>query len=250
MSGKTPLNKALLAKAKSHWTGELQLTRIDTHAHIGSVFVYLGEPYAVKLEGYVPPLVARLRSAGILDETCTAMLAHAFPDGQRDEQVSQFGVDQGWLSVERLGEFHAEFMLAGLGALLTLRNVGISPVDGVTTDQFCALPVSLEVLLDTLDLRSLRTQQAWDCLPGVDKNSKMKYVRVSPLSHPISELLATAKAMDGSHSIDEVAFFCGFTRAEVVFLTAVLQDEVAIQNIGDAQPSGVILVPEGCAEND
>jgi hypothetical protein len=250
MSAKSHLGKALLARAKSHWTGEIRLAQLLTDSPIGSVFLYLGEPYAVALEGYVPPLVARLRSAGIVDETCTAMLAHAFPDGQQDQRVGQFGVDQGWLSVERLGEFHAEFMLASLGALLALRNVGISSVNGAITDRFCALPVASEVLFTTIDLRNKRTRQAWDCLPGVSCNSIMKYVRVSPLTHPISELLAAARTMDGSRSIDEVAYFCGFTRAEVVFLAAVLQDEVAIQNIGEAQPSGTLLVPEGCCEND
>ena len=250
MPDDSPLEKALIVKAKSHWTGAIQISNVDTQTLIGSVFLYLGEPYSVNLVGYVPPLVSRLRSAGILGETCEAMLEHAFPNGAHDQHVSQFGVDQGWLSVERLGEFHAEFMLAQLGALIALHKVEVSYENGAVTSLWCALPVPLDDLSVTLNMRSLRTQQAWESLPGISENSQMKYVRVSPLAHPISELLATARAMDGSRSIDEVAYFCGFTRAEVVFLAAVLNDEVAIQKVGEAQGSTQLLVPEGCIEHD
>jgi hypothetical protein len=250
MSEESPLRTALTAKDRSRWTGEIQISKGDTSSLVGSVFLYLGKPYAVNLVGYVPPLVSRLRSAGILDETCMAMLEHAYPNGQHDLHVSQFGVDQGWLSVERLGEFHSEFMLAGLGALVALPNIEIAYENGAVTDQWCALPVAIDDLIATLDIRTLRTQQAWESLPGVNESSIMKYVRVSPLAHPISELVATAHAMDGSRSIDEVAFFCGYTRAEVAFLTAVLNDEVAIQKVGEAQHSTQLLVPEGCNAND
>ena len=218
------LVEALVSAANRDWTGAV-LARDKKTGSEASVFIYEGGIYSVELDDYEPSFVSRLIAAGHID---AARLASVRPSLDRDtanHMVGRIVVDCGWISVDRLAEYHREYLLAGLGAVLGRDSLRIRESKNEITPRWCILPTSIGALVPEIEIRQMQLDRASSALAG-NHHAGSCVLRVMRSSSGISngspELDAFMRAVDGVRSVDEGAAMCGFTRAEAVFYASVL----------------------------
>ena len=218
------LASALVAAANRNWTGAV-LARDKRTGSEASIYVYEGGIYSVELDDFEPSFVSRLIAAGIID---AARLASVRPSLDRDtanHMVGRIVVDCGWISVDRLAEYHREYLLAGLGGVLGSGSLRIRESKNEITSRFCILPTSIGELVSEIDIRRIQLDRASSALAG-NHHAGSCVLRVmrstAGVSNGSPELDAFMRAVDGVRSVDGVAAMCGFTRAEAVFHASVL----------------------------
>lgn len=244
------IDDELRVRAKAGWTGGITVGD-SAGRELADLYFFEGDLYSVQVSGFQPHLFARLLAAGIIDEerrrTCDASMA---PDS-RDELIGRFSVEQGWLPVERLAEFHSEYLLASLGAVREAGGAVIAEEAGAATNVRCALPSPVADVIASVDMRAERSRSVWAGVgAGAGPAETVLAWRgargVAPFAAP--ELAAFAAEVDGARSVDELADACGFTRAEAEFLTAALVNDGLVE-VADvtALPAIRCLVPEDAA---
>jgi hypothetical protein len=242
------LAKALRSESKKGWTGRLVATDPTTGAS-AAIYMYEGGVYSVQVEDFSPHLTSRMAAAGILDDARMRELSASVEQGQRDHEVGRFAINRDWLPVDALAGFHAEYLLASLGAALSMPKSKVSADSQETTDQLCTLPTSVEDLLAAIDLREERSQRIWNGVaPGSSTretvlravNAEAEICSASP------EVRAFMDMIDGINTVDEIAGNCGFTRAEAIVITAALISGGAVAVAGRKAVHGT-HVPEDFA---
>ena len=244
------IDDELRARAKAGWTGRLTVSDRAGRER-ADLYLFEGDLYSVQASGFRPHLFARLMAAGIIDEerrrSCDASMA----SDSRDELIGRFAVEQAWLPVERLAEFHSEYLLASLGAVREVSEVGIVEGTGEVTNVRCALPSPVADVIASVEMRAERSRSVWAGVgasggPGETVLAWRGARGVAPFAAP--ELAAFAAEVDGARSVDALADACGFTRAEAEFLTAALVSD-GLAGIADVQalPAQRCLVPEDWA---
>ncbi len=215
---------ALVSAADRNWTGAV-LARDKKTGSEASIYVYEGGIYSVELDDFEPSFVSRLIAAGHID---AARLASVRPSLDRDtanHMIGRIVVDCGWISVDRLAEYHREYLLAGLGAVLGRPSLRIRESKNEITSRFCILPSGIGELVSEIEIRQMQLERAASALAGSHHAGScvLRVMRsTAGVSNGSPELDAFMRAVDGVRSVDEVAGMCGFTRAEAVFHACVL----------------------------
>lgn len=218
------LAKVMRSESKKGWTGRLIATDPATGTS-AAIYMYEGGVYSVQVEDFTPHLTNRMIAAGILDDSRLRELSASVEQSQRDHEVGKFAINRDWLPVDTLAAFHAEYLLAGLGAALSLSKSKVQVDPNETTDQMCTLPTPVEDLIAAIDLREERSQRIWNGVaPGsTTRETVLRQVNVdAEICAASSEVTAFMKAVDGINTVDEIAGACGFTRAEAIVITAAL----------------------------
>lgn len=209
--------KAMKHAAERGMTGSIAVTE-RAHGTTGHIYLYEGEVYSVLLDGYRPPVLQRLRSSDAIDES-------VMKEAQEVAVFEEWLVEHENLSAEDLGRVHQEISLAALSALVAAPRVKVKVHEGETTDRNCSVPLPVEALLTTLELR--RSRELETC------------VRIGVMSQPGDVVLGSTGAdvpgsgglpefgpfldvVDGATSLDDVARACGYTRAEALHLARLL----------------------------
>lgn len=216
--------KVMRSESKKGWTGRLIATDPATGTS-AAIYMYEGGVYSVQVEDFTPHLTNRMIAAGILDDSRLRELSASVEQSQRDHEVGKFAINRDWLPVDTLAAFHAEYLLAGLGAALSLSKSKVQVDPNETTDQMCTLPTPVEDLIAAIDLREERSQRIWNGVaPGsTTRETVLRQVNVdAEICAASSEVAAFMKAVDGINTVDEIAGACGFTRAEAIVITAAL----------------------------
>lgn len=243
------LVETLVSAANREWTGAV-LARDKKTGSEASIYLFEGGIYAVELDDYEPSFVSRLIAAGHID---AARLASVRPSLDRDtanHMVGRIVVDCGWISVDRLAEYHREYLLAGLGAVLERDSLRIRESKNEITSRLCILPSSIGALVSEIEIRRMQLDRASSALAG-NHHAGSCVLRVMRSSAGVTngscELDAFMRAVDGVRSVDEVAAMCGFTRAEAVFHASVLTTAGVAVVAAAAEPpvqAGRLRVPE------
>ena len=218
------LAKAMRSESKKGWTGRLVATDPTTGTS-AAIYMFEGGIYSVQVEDFTPHLTNRMIAAGILDEDRMRELSASVNQSQRDHEVGRFAINRDWLPVDTLSGFHAEYLLAGLGAALSLSKSKVQADANETTDHLCTLPASVEDLIAAIDLREERSRRIWNGVaPGSStRETVLRVVNIdADICSASSEVKAFVTAVDGINTVDEIAGACGFTRAEAVVITAAL----------------------------
>lgn len=251
------LDHELRARAQSGWTGALT---VSTRAgrEVASVYLFQGDLYSVRLRDHQPDIRSRLGAAGIIDAHRGRQFDAAVASGSHDDAVGRYAVEHTWLSVERLAEIHAEYLLAGMSGVLGVDRMTILAKPGVVTNERCSLPLLIADVLATIEMRGNRSRFVWSVVAADGRPRETVLTRrdaaftgrsehgISPFVAP--ELAAFATEIDGARSVDEVANACGFTRAEAEFLAAALVNDGLAEVAGVKDlPDDVCLVPEDAA---
>ncbi|MEY4136015.1 MAG: hypothetical protein RL205_143 [Actinomycetota bacterium] len=240
--------KVMRSESKKGWTGRLVATDPSTGTS-AAIYMYEGGVYSVQVEDFTPHLTNRMIAAGILDESRIRELHASVEQNQRDTEVGRFAINRDWLPIDTLAAFHAEYLLAGLGAALSLPKSKIQADAHETTDHLCTLPVSVEDLISATDLREERSQRIWNGVaPGSStRETVLRQVNAeAEICSASSEVRAFMNAVDGINTVDEIAGTCGFTRAEAIVITAALISGGAVAIAGRKSIRGA-HVPEDFA---
>lgn len=244
------IDDELRARAKAGWTGRLTVGH-RAGREIADLYIFEGDLYSVQARDHQPHLFSRLVAAGILDDERQRECDSSIAPASRDELIGRYAVERGWLPVERLAEFHSEYLLASLSAVRGASGASVTEEPGAVTNVRCALPSPVADVISSVDMRAVRSRNVWAGVgasagPGETVLAWRGVRSVAPFAAP--ELAAFAAEVDGVRSVDELADACGFTRAEAEFLTAALVNdglvEVAVEK---ALPSARCLVPEDAA---
>ena len=235
-------------------TGAVHLTDRRTD-HTAIVYLYEGGVYSAELDGYLVPIAARLAAAGLLDQARRRAIAEV--DSERSAAGAR-AVAEGWVDVEVLGGMHQEFLLASLGAIVTLDRVKATVKRGAVTDVACCVPLPMRLALESTRLRRERLDADGQALcqslggrwvDGIPSVILARSVAALPEGMRLPEFAAFAALCDGQRTLDEVAWLVGFTRAEAVHVARILAaDGVLIRASAVAGPAGDVgerlLVPE------
>jgi hypothetical protein len=224
------LIKELSGSAKRKYTGALVVNSKDSSL-TGRVYFYDGAVYAVEVDGFYPRIVARMAASGNIDLNREEHLRQHFGGNIVDPEIGAYTVQQGWLAVDELSAMHQEYLLASLGALVSLPHVRTKRHKSETTNLFCTVPLPWEKVEDTLTMRAMRFTNTWATISASDNPAEVIPQIVNPAalaSMTAPEVRTLAAAIDGSTNVDEIAWRCGFTRAEAVHLLAMMVVEGAV----------------------
>jgi hypothetical protein len=218
------LTDALVSAADRNWTGAV-LARDKKTGSEASVYVYEGGIYSVEIDDYEPSFVSRLIAAGHIDAARLASVRPSLDRDSADLMVGRIVVDCGWISVDRLADYHREYLLAALGGVLDSRSLRVRESKNEVTSRWCILPARIEDLVAETEIRKIQLARASSALAG-EGHAGSCVLRplgsAAAVSNGSPELDAFMRATDGVRSVDEVAAMCGFTRAEAVFHASVL----------------------------
>lgn len=187
-----------------------------------SIALYRGFPYAVTLEGWQPDVLARLVSAGSVTQEQAEVLRVDHP-GDPVAQARQ-AVEAGLIDAEELAVIHQELLLSALGVLAERATI-VHFDEGVTVDRMCAIPLELEPLLQTLQLRAQRSAATWQAIDAGADPGQATFIcdaDALPDSLRIPEVEAVVSRMASPMSVDQVAAAAGFTRAEALHIMGAL----------------------------
>ena len=218
------LTGALVSAAERKWTGAV-IARDKKTGLESSIHVYLGGVYSVELDDYQPGFVSRLIAAGHIDAARLASVRPSLDRDLADLMVGRIVVDCGWISVDRLADYHREYLLAALGAVLDCRSLRLREAKNEITSRWCILPTRIEELVAETEIRKIQLNRASAALAreGHAGSCVLRPMgSAASVSNGSPELDAFMRATDGVRSVDEVAAMCGFTRAEAVFHASVL----------------------------
>jgi hypothetical protein len=200
------------------WTGQICLTDPGT-GRVASLWVHHGAMYAAHLTGYVPPIAARLRSAGAIPPEQYSDYA-----AMRPEQAGPAAVTHLHASSETVETVHREVLLATVSHLYEWDNATWTWQDGARTDVYTTSGIPLLLIVAAVDERIgqwnavMRTRPdviqadmipapgpAWDQRTGVDMPT---------------EMVTLLSMVDGRVTTAQIAATCGFTRFEIARLLA------------------------------
>lgn len=240
------LIKALRGESKHSRTSRVVVTCGEGTA---SIHLFEGRIYSVTVDGFRPQLTNRLAVAGVLTPDRLDVVDRVIPAADQDAGIGRFAVEEDWLTAEQLATFHAEYLLAALGAAVAAPDARVRTSEGETTSQLCVLPVDVEELLESVATREQQAARVW---AGVapDASPRETVLRVlNPDAGVVTaspELQSFLSAIDGIDTVEEIAGLCGFTRAEAIYLSAALILGGAVSVAGRKTVSG-IHVPEDFA---
>ncbi len=212
--------------------------------HRARVFTVDGCAYAVELDHYAPSITDRIVAQGEVNEDDIRALALSTADSGRP--IGRVAVERGLIAIDALAAIHQELLVAGVGALSTLRSVRVEFEEGVTTGEQCALPVDLDELRALVQVRRERTEATWRTvtLQGSPVDTGL-VVSGRHVSGDAPEVAAFLTEAGRGGSVDAVAGRLGLTRAEAVHLAAlvVLQRRAEAVSV-PVEQSDHYVVPE------
>jgi|GEM_PF-2278397 CRP-like cAMP-binding protein len=277
-----PINSQVISElfdmSKASFTGSVRLRGQDSEI-LGEVFLFEGRIYAATITRYQPDVLARCVSAGYFSEEEGGSLQLRL-NGLAS--VAPEMVATGLIDVDSLAAVHQELVLASVGALVLVPGASIERRPNQATSSICTLPLALDDLIAMVERRYRRLAQTAAELTRLSQRDDLCGSCEQPGSLVLSviadlpdsgqefvrdtipEVAATLARLDGLRSLDEIAKYCGFTRAEVVHIAQSLMehDLVTIESCGgddqneyefETANSGenfYWLVPEQCGSRD
>ena len=218
---------ALMKAAKSSWSGSVEI--VDrVHGCTAHVFFHEGGVYSVQADGFRANIAARLVTAGVITP---AQADHA----RTVESPATWLVENGLVDVDSVGALHQEYLLAALGAVMELPKVKIKTHKGQTTATLCTMPLSMQALADTLDLRHSRYVSTAAMLhPEVNPGSLVLEDAGAdlPAEVNIPEIRVFRGKVAPGRTIDDIAGASGLTRAEAVHLAWLLVSTGVVSVLG------------------
>lgn len=220
------------------WTGKLCLHDPVT-GRDGAIWLYAGGVYAVEFTGFVPPMAARLHSAGVLDDAQLAEFSELDP-----AEVGPHALAQGLIAQNRLDDLNRQMALSSLTHLYGWEAAHWWFEVDAETELFAFAPVDLHMMVASADERIGQ----WDALvrnyptvtkahavprPGPDWNNRYRE-ESSP------EALRVLDLIDGVSSVARIGTLAGFTRFDIAGrLAKALSENTIIL----PDPDHVITVP-------
>ena len=221
------VHTALTKAAKSSWSGSVEI--LDrAHGCTAHVYFHEGGVYSVQADGFRANIAARLVTAGVITP---AQADHA----RTVDSPATWLVENGLVDVDSVGALHQEYLLAALGAVMELPKVKIKTHKGQTTATLCTMPLSMQALADTLDLRHSRYVSTAAMLHPEGNPGSLVLEDAGadlPAEVNISEIRVFRGKVAPGRTIDDIAGASGLTRAEAVHLAWLLVSTGVVSVLG------------------
>ena len=221
------VHTALTKAAKSSWSGSVEI--VDrAHGCTAHVYFHEGGVYSVQADGFRANIAARLVTAGVITP---AQADHA----RTVESPATWLVENGLVDVDSVGALHQEYLLAALGAVMELPKVKVKTHKGQTTATLCTMPLSMQALADTLDLRHSRYVSTAAMLHPEGNPGSLVLEDAGadlPAEVNISEIRVFRGKVAPGRTIDDIAGASGLTRAEAVHLAWLLVSTGVVSVLG------------------
>jgi hypothetical protein len=144
-------------------------------------------------------------------------------------------VENGLVDVDSVGALHQEYLLAALGAVMELRKVKIKTHKGQTTASLCTMPLTMQALAQTLDLRYSRYVSTAAMLHPEGNPGSLVLEDAGadlPAEVNIPEIRVFRGKVAPGRTIDDIAGASGLTRAEAVHLAWLLVSTGVVSVLG------------------
>ena len=218
---------ALTKAAKSSWSGSVEI--VDrVHGCTAHVYFHEGGVYSVQADGFRANIAARLVTAGVITP---AQADHA----RTVDSPATWLVENGLVDVDSVGALHQEYLLAALGAVMELPKVKIKTHKGQTTATLCTMPLTMQALAQTLDLRHSRYVSTAAMLHPEGNPGSLVLEDAGadlPAEVNIPEIRVFRGKVAPGRTIDDIAGASGLTRAEAVHLAWLLVSTGVVSVLG------------------
>ena len=218
---------ALTKAAKSSWSGSVEI--VDrVHGCTAHVYFHEGGVYSVQADGFRANIAARLVTAGVITP---AQADHA----RTVDSPATWLVENGLVDVDSVGALHQEYLLAALGAVMELPKVKIKTHKGQTTATLCTMPLTMQALAQTLDLRHSRYVSTAAMLHPEGNPGSLVLEDAGadlPAEVNIPEIRVFRGKVAPGRTIDDIAGASGLTRAEAVHLAWLLVSTSVVSVLG------------------
>ena len=218
---------ALMKAAKSSWSGSVEI--VDrVHGCNAHVYFHEGGVYSVQADGFRANIAARLVTAGVITP---AQADHA----RTVDSPATWLVENGLVDVDSVGALHQEYLLAALGAVMELPKVKIKTHKGQTTATLCTMPLTMQALAQTLDLRHSRYVSTAAMLHPEGNPGSLVLEDAGadlPAEVNIPEIRVFRGKVAPGRTIDDIAGASGLTRAEAVHLAWLLVSTGVVSVLG------------------
>ena len=218
---------ALMKAAKSSWSGSVEI--VDrVHGCTAHVYFHEGGVYSVQADGFRANIAARLVTAGVITP---AQADHA----RTVDSPATWLVENGLVDVDSVGALHQEYLLAALGAVMELPKVKIKTHKGQTTATLCTMPLTMQALAQTLDLRHSRYVSTAAMLHPEGNPGSLVLEDAGadlPAEVNIPEIRVFRGKVAPGRTIDDIAGASGLTRAEAVHLAWLLVSTGVVSVLG------------------
>ena len=224
---------ALTKAAKSSWSGSVEI--VDrVHGCTAHVYFHEGGVYSVQADGFRANIAARLVTAGVITP---AQADHA----RTVDSPATWLVENGLVDVDSVGALHQEYLLAALGAVMELPKVKIKTHKGQTTATLCTMPLTMQALAQTLDLRHSRYVSTAAMLHPEGNPGSLVLEDAGadlPAEVNIPEIRVFRGKVAPGRTIDDIAGASGLTRAEAVHLAWLLVSTSVVSVLGHGTAGG------------
>ena len=218
---------ALTKAAKSSWSGSIEI--VDrVHGCTAHVYFHEGGVYSVQADDFRANIAARLVTAGVITP---AQADHA----RTVDSPATWLVENGLVDVDSVGALHQEYLLAALGAVMELPKVKIKTHKGQTTATLCTMPLTMQALAQTLDLRHSRYVSTAAMLHPEGSPGSLVLEDAGadlPAEVSIPEIRVFRGKVAPGRTIDDIAGASGLTRAEAVHLAWLLVSTGVVSVLG------------------
>ena len=218
---------ALMKAAKSSWSGSVEI--VDrVHGCTAHVYFHEGGVYSVQADGFRANIAARLVTAGVITP---AQADHA----RTVDSPATWLVENGLVDVDTVGALHQEYLLAALGAVMELPKVKVKTHKGQTTATLCTMPLTIQALAQTLDLRYSRYVSTAAMLHPEGSPGSLVLEDAGadlPAEVNIPEIRVFRGKVAPGRTIDDIAGASGLTRAEAVHLAWLLVSTGVVSVLG------------------
>lgn len=233
-----PFAEALEAAAAEMTSGCLHVTDA-AHTRSGRAYLTEGKVYAVHVDGFLPKVLVRLRTGGMLSQEAFDDVLEAVGGDVFATNAAQVAVDRGYIEKDLLNAVYTEITLSAAGAICSWGDLQARVSRDAQTSALSIAPVSVATLAKALARRREHWDKMWrEISDGTDVAHA--YPHVDP-THPVeadapSEVLAVIGACTGDQNLDAVAGECGLTRFETGHVLSVLVSTGAARIAPTPQP--------------
>lgn len=217
------------------YTGCITVKEAET-GKIGKIFLRAGRVYAASLAGFVPPVITRMMSAGLIDQKIFEYLT-SLPANE----VNKKAVEKKYCTEDQVEDINRQMLMSTITHMYGWDSGEWCWKESEDTTDYNISPLELRLLVTAADERLGQwTALSRNFLSTTKGNSipipGEEWINKAGES-TTPEIAAILQHVDGKNTISKIATDCGFTRFEIAArLAKAIADGILIIPDPDGEP--------------
>lgn len=243
MPAKNAVLDALTQAAERGFTGSITITAKGRNQSRGEVFLTEGRVYAMRMDGYFPPIAERLQTAATITAAQTTDLCRELGITPRSSQFGPACVERGLVTNDALYAIHQEILLSGITVIASWAKPDVKNKRNRETEEYATAPLAVADLVRAIEQRASYWEQMWQRVTGgiaVAEAVPRRY-HTEPQQCPRPELTRVLALSDGTQTLDQIAARCGLTRFETGYLVSVLHEHDLLHVVRAEHATPIVL---------